>query len=299
MPTQTQDDSSTAAFKQVMSQMNIADRSAFDQQFEQQWEEASDENELLSVLICEIDFFKEYHENYGQQGASFMILVVALALKNTCEKHGCFLAHYDKEEFAILIKGGDQNAILEIADSLRTAVEDSNTEHKFSKISKIVTLSIGISSLHPNSMQMLMKSTDKALLNAKNSGRNQVSGSLPESEKIQKTDITAPKVDDFSTNESDDSSPSDIYDNLTFEVDEEDIPIPMVNMDDERIQKSEKELTTGTNDAPKKRKNKMFTLDLEDFFMSEKDKELQRKQKQNSAKKTKFKGDIDINGDIF
>ena len=165
----------TSAFEQVMSQMNIADRAAFDAHYDQMWKEASDENELLSVFMCEIDLFKAYHDNYGQQGASFMLLVVGLALKNMCEKYDCFLAHYQKEEFGILMKGGDPDKALEIAENLRKAVEDSRTEHKFSSVSRVVTLSIGVSSIYPNSMQVLMAQVDNALSKAKVSGRNQFS----------------------------------------------------------------------------------------------------------------------------
>lgn len=168
----------TSAFEQVMSQMNIADRGAFDNKFSQLWQEASDDNELLSIFMCEIDFFKAYNDNYGHQGASFMLLVVGLALKNMCEKYGCFLARYKNEEFAILLKGGDQQRALEVAESLRKAVEASRTEHKYSSVSKIVTLSIGVSSIHPTSMKMLMRVADSALHDAKISGRNQVCGNF-------------------------------------------------------------------------------------------------------------------------
>jgi diguanylate cyclase (GGDEF)-like protein len=168
----------TSAFEQVMSQMNISDRGAFDTKFAQLWQEASDDNELLSVLMCEIDFFKAYNDNYGHQGASFMLLVVGLALKNICEKHGCFLARYKNQEFAILMKGGDEEKALEIAESLRKAVEASRTEHKYSSVSKIVTLSIGISSVYPISMRMLMNEAGGALVNAKSAGRNQVCGNF-------------------------------------------------------------------------------------------------------------------------
>ena len=169
-----------AAFEQVMSQMNIADRSTFDKQYAQLWQETSDENTLLSVFMCEIDFFKAYHDNYGQQGASFMLLVVGLALKNACEKYGCFLAHYQKAEFGILMKGGSEEKALEIAEHLCHAVENSKSEHKYSSVSRVVTLSIGVSSVYPNSMQVLMRKVDGALHEAKISGRNQVCADFPQ-----------------------------------------------------------------------------------------------------------------------
>jgi len=173
------EDAEKSAFDQVMSQMNIVDRSAFDKKYTQLWQEASNENALLSVFLCEIDFFKAYNDNYGQQGASFMLLVVGLALKNICEKYGCFLAHYQKEEFGILLKGADETKVLEIAEGLRQAVAASRTEHKFSSVSSIVTLSIGVSSLYPTSMKVMMRKVDGALQQAKISGRNQICGDFP------------------------------------------------------------------------------------------------------------------------
>lgn len=170
----------TSGFEKVMSQMNIADRSAFDKKYDQLWNQASLERQLLSVFLCEIDFFKSYNENYGHQGASFMLLVVGLALKNICDKHGCFLAHYQKEEFGILLKGEDEEKVLEIAEELRKAVEESQTEHKFSNVSRVVTLSIGVSSVHPNSMGFLIEKANGTLDQARVSGRNQVYCDFPQ-----------------------------------------------------------------------------------------------------------------------
>ena len=175
--------SESAAFAAVMSQMNIADRNTFDKQFLKSWNESSEKNELLSVLVCEIDFFKEYLDNYGQQGASFMLLVVGLALKTKCEQLGYFLAHYEKEEFAILIKGGTDKNALDIAEDLRQSVESSRTEHKYSRVADFVTLSIGIASVYPTSTHMLMKDTNNALNEAKTFGRNQISVHFPKVDK--------------------------------------------------------------------------------------------------------------------
>ncbi len=154
--------SETSAFGLVMSQMNIADRHEFDTHYAQLWEEASEEKQLLSVLICEIDFFEAYNENYGHQAAAFMLLVVGLALKNICEEFDCFLARCKGDKFAILIKGGDLTKTREVAEALRQTVEKSQTEHKYSSVSDIVTLSIGVSSTYPTSMNMLMKEADTA-----------------------------------------------------------------------------------------------------------------------------------------
>lgn len=170
--------SESSAFEQVMSQMNIADRYAFDMQYDKYWQHASENGELLSVLICEIDYFKDYNDNYGHQGSAFMLLVIGLALKNACEKFGCYLAHYRGDEFAIIVKGGDVEAAQKIAESLRVTVEQSRTEHKHSRVSDVVTLSIGLSSVYPTSMKVLMQKSANALAGAKKLGHNQVCSSI-------------------------------------------------------------------------------------------------------------------------
>lgn len=167
--------SELSAFEQVMKQMNIADRSDFDEKYTQLWNAASDNQEMLSVIICEIDFFDEYQKNYGHQASSFMLLVIALALKTTCEEHGAFLARYKGNEFGILVNGSEASVASNIAEQLRVAVEKSRTEHKYSTVSDVVTLSIGLSSVYPTSMQVEMNHSASALYEAKVSGHNQVS----------------------------------------------------------------------------------------------------------------------------
>jgi diguanylate cyclase (GGDEF)-like protein len=198
--------SESSAFDQVMSQMNIADRPAFDVKYDQYWKSASENGELLSVLICEIDYFKDYVDNYGHQGASFMLLVIGLALKNTCEKYGCYLAHYRGNEFAILIKGGDVTEVEEIGEALRLAVEEARTEHKHSKVSDVVTLSIGISSVYPTSLSMLIQNSQNALHSAQKAGFNRVCSNIElknesfaaVSESVNPAPSAQPEVSEFS-----------------------------------------------------------------------------------------------------
>jgi len=246
---QAEENHQASAFNQVMSQMNIAGRSAFDKHYEQLWEEASEGKKSLSIIACEIDFFEEYIDNYGQQGTCFMLLVIALALKNICETKGYFLAHYKKAEFTILLKDGNDEQADEVAECLRQAVAASRTEHKHSQIDEIVTLSIGISSIYPKSMQVLMQETKEALLRAKKAGRNQAAGNIsdkienpiiePEAvlmpeEKSKKTKrnkmftletdgLFSPEGDEAYILDTDETLTFEADDFLTFDVDEEPI----------------------------------------------------------------------------
>jgi len=167
-------DAEGSAFEQVMAQMNIADQQSFARQYDTYWQQASEHSELLSVLICEVDFFQDYYDNYGYQATSIMLLVVGLALKQISEKQGGYLARYRDNGFAILIKGGDVQSIKSTAEALRAAVESAHSEHKHSSVSNVVTLSVGTSSIYPMSKQALMKESESALASAISAGRNQV-----------------------------------------------------------------------------------------------------------------------------
>lgn len=180
---------------QVLEQVNIASNVEFESKLSEYWHEAANDEQLLSVLMCEVDFYDEYVLSNGLQGAYFMMMVVALALKNICEKHDCFLAHRHQEKFAVLIKGGDHKQIFNISEGLREAVENSKTEHQDSRISRFVTLSVGVSITAPQTKNSSMNSVGYALQNAKIAGRNQISNDLVKRKFVETiTETVATKV---------------------------------------------------------------------------------------------------------
>lgn len=155
----------------------IANRRAFDLQFTKLWQEACEEQELLSLVMCDIDFFKHYNDNYGHQKGDQALQCVAHALQDGCDKSDCFVARYGGEEFVVLIKGGNATKALKVAENIRQAVEKAQVEHLYSSVSTVITLSMGLSSIFPselNSMKLLLAEADKALYDAKETGRNQI-----------------------------------------------------------------------------------------------------------------------------
>lgn len=157
-------------FDLVMSQMNIADSTAFKTKLERQWENAANKKQLLSLVFCEIDFLNEYVEHYGPQGASFMLISVALILKKICDAHNCFLARNDQLGFTVILQGATPLEVQSFADKLCVAIKQSQTEHKYSKIDNFITLSIGISALYPCTKKNLKETAKSALATAKREG---------------------------------------------------------------------------------------------------------------------------------
>jgi diguanylate cyclase (GGDEF)-like protein len=157
-------------FDLVMSQMNIADSMAFKTNLAQQWQNAADKKQLLSLVFCEIDFLNEYVQHYGTEGASFMLISVALILKNICDEHNCFLARNDQLGFTVILQGATPLEVQSFADKLCVAIKQSQTEHKYSKIDNFITLSIGISALYPSTKKNLKETAKSRLAIARKEG---------------------------------------------------------------------------------------------------------------------------------
>lgn len=174
------------SFEMVMSQINIPDPAMFKAEYIKRWQEASVKQELLTVLLCEIDCLDEYIAFYGEQGASFMLVTMALLLKNSCDQHNCFIARNEQQGFSILIQSGTAQEAQAIADNLCALVKGSNTEHKSSHIASTVTLSIGATSFNPVTPAIMREQATSALHFAQKNGGNksQAAQALPAQEII-------------------------------------------------------------------------------------------------------------------
>ncbi|MCP4323657.1 MAG: diguanylate cyclase [Alteromonadales bacterium] len=157
---------------------NIANRRSFDTRFKQLWQEAHDEQEMLSIVMCDIDYFKPYNDNYGHPMGDEALKIIALALQTAVNEMGCFVARYGGEEFVVIIKGGNATKVFRAVEKLREAINQTKVEHLYSAVSRYVTMSMGLSSIFPsdlNTQKILVAEADAALYDAKMSGRDQIS----------------------------------------------------------------------------------------------------------------------------
>lgn len=134
----------------------------------------------LSLIMCDIDFFKLYNDNLGHQLGDACLKIVASTLANVFQRSGELQARYGGEEFVIILPGLDSEAAQRRAEALRRAVWGNDIQHPASKIADRVTLSIGVATYLPRGKTGspdpadLIESADQALYVAKNNGRNQV-----------------------------------------------------------------------------------------------------------------------------
>ncbi len=155
----------------------VANRRCFDERIVLEWERLSREQQPLSLLLFDIDYFKLYNDYYGHQMGDDCLTNIAQTVKNTLCRPADLVARYGGEEFAIILPNTDINGASTVAEQIRLAIINLAIAHQKSGIKDvdIVTISLGVASIFPNSMQepsLLIKQADIALYRAKQQGRN-------------------------------------------------------------------------------------------------------------------------------
>ncbi|PZO38172.1 MAG: GGDEF domain-containing protein [Pseudanabaena frigida] len=153
----------------------IANRRAFDQRLEKEWQRLARESLPMSMLLCDVDFFKRYNDRYGHPTGDECLRTVAKAIDACIRRPADLAARYGGEEFAVILPNTEREGATFIAEQICQVIDDLAIPHEASYVSNHVTISIGISSTMPDyrvSPKNLIESADKGLYLAKNQGRN-------------------------------------------------------------------------------------------------------------------------------
>lgn len=129
----------------------------------------------LTLLIIDIDYFKEYNDNYGHVKGDHCLKIVAQILNNALKRKSDFVARYGGDEFMIVLPNTEKSGALVLVDEIHKNLIDENIKHHFSPISEYLTLSIGGHTTYgyrEYQSEILIKEADDALYLVKNQGRN-------------------------------------------------------------------------------------------------------------------------------
>ncbi|MBT9311562.1 diguanylate cyclase domain-containing protein [Leptothoe kymatousa] len=154
----------------------IANRRAFDDFLDRAWADRT--QSPLSLILCDIDFFKPYNDNYGHQQGDKCIQKVARAITDAVKRRPDLVARYGGEEFAIVLPNTTQEGAKNVAQNIQIAISNLRIEHHHSGISEYVSLSLGIATAaarEERSPNKLIAAADQGLYHAKSNGRNQFS----------------------------------------------------------------------------------------------------------------------------
>jgi two-component system, cell cycle response regulator len=161
----------------VDSLTQIANRRRFDEYIAQEWLRCDRERKYLSVLLCDVDYFKAYNDTYGHQAGDSCLYEVAKGIERAVKRPADVAFRYGGEEFAVILPHTDGEGAIKVAEEIQEHIRNLNLIHVASKIDNIVTLSVGVSSIIPDtqtSPHNLISAADRALYDAKLKGRNRI-----------------------------------------------------------------------------------------------------------------------------
>ena len=155
----------------------LGNRRHFENMLDQEWLRAMRSEAPVSLALLDIDFFKNYNDNYGHQAGDDCLRLVAQGIGGFARRPGDTAARYGGEEFVLLLSGTDLPQAAAIAEACRAWVEALKLPHGHSMASAVVTVSIGVATMVPEAdcgRRELVAAADKALYRAKSEGRNRV-----------------------------------------------------------------------------------------------------------------------------
>ncbi|NVD07438.1 diguanylate cyclase [Vibrio sp. JPW-9-11-11] len=154
----------------------IANRRRFNEQLDMLWYLHIREKQPMTVMLCDIDYFKHYNDFYGHQRGDEALIKVASVFKQVLTRSSDCVARYGGEEFAFILPNTTTAGALSVAERIHHGIAELSLEHQASDVATQVTISIGLVSLTPqplDSSETIVALADSALYQAKANGRNQ------------------------------------------------------------------------------------------------------------------------------
>ncbi|MCZ8253221.1 MAG: sensor domain-containing diguanylate cyclase [Hylemonella sp.] len=167
----------TLSFKDGLT--GIANRRQFDASLEREWAQASRDHTPLSLLMLDVDLFKQYNDLYGHLQGDTCLVTIAQALGQAAVRPRDVVARFGGEEFVILLPETDAHGAREVAERCQRLIAQQALEHKLSPHGQRVTLSIGVGTAIPDAAAQhsaLLQAVDRQLYAAKQQGRNRIEG---------------------------------------------------------------------------------------------------------------------------
>lgn len=161
----------------IDSLTQIANRRRFDEHLQQEWLRLRREKAPLSLIFCDVDYFKFYNDTYGHPAGDKCLQQIAKTLQQITKRPGDLVARYGGEEFAIILPNTPLSGAIHIAEEIQAKIKELAIVHDTSKVSNIVTFSLGIASIIPSlssSPTTLLTMADRSLYQAKQQGRDRL-----------------------------------------------------------------------------------------------------------------------------
>ncbi len=155
----------------------VSNRRKFDEMLEQCWRQSDRNGTPLSLIMIDVDYFKLYNDRYGHQAGDHCLKSIAQSLSGLIRRPFDLLARYGGEEFVCILPHTDISGAVNVAETMKDAVDALEMEHLSSDIGQKVTISLGVASTvatPTGTADTFLREADNQLYIAKKSGRHQV-----------------------------------------------------------------------------------------------------------------------------
>jgi diguanylate cyclase (GGDEF)-like protein/PAS domain S-box-containing protein len=153
----------------------VANRRMFDSVIEKEWVEARRSGQPLSLIMLDIDYFKQYNDHYGHIQGDECLRRVAQALLSASTRARDFLGRFGGEEFILVLPEADAQSAARVAERCRKLILDQGIAHVRSGVCQLLTISAGVATIIPSERGdrvEFIELVDKRLYQAKQEGRN-------------------------------------------------------------------------------------------------------------------------------
>lgn len=155
----------------------VANRRMFDTLYPVEWAKAHATGEPLSLLVVDVDYFKQYNDYYGHMQGDECLRQVAAVLDAGASRSRDLCARLGGEEFVLLLPATDAEAARNVAERCRRLLAQKELAHARSGVGRLVTVSIGAGTIVPSKQdraEVFLDRIDRRLYQAKSAGRDQV-----------------------------------------------------------------------------------------------------------------------------
>ncbi len=159
----------------------LANRRAFDRALEREWQRTLRDGTQMSLLLIDVDHFKEFNDHYGHQAGDDCLRAVAAVVKAVAQRPGDLAARYGGDELAVILAASDLAGATPIAEHLRSSIQALRLPHAHNpEGNEQVSVSVGVATAlcriggTVRMPESLLISADTALYRTKHAGRNGV-----------------------------------------------------------------------------------------------------------------------------
>lgn len=155
----------------------VANRRMFDTLYPVEWAKARALGEPLSLLVVDIDYFKQYNDHYGHVQGDACLRQAASVLDAAASRSRDLCARFGGEEFVLLLPATDGEAARNVAERCRKLLAQKELPHARSGAGRVVTVSIGIGTIVPGAgddAEVFLDRVDRRLYQAKSAGRDRI-----------------------------------------------------------------------------------------------------------------------------